>query len=302
MSRAARTTGALISALRPRAWTKNLFVPAALIFSRRWEPEAILWTAAATAGFCLLSSSIYLINDIVDREKDRLHPEKRARAIASGALPAGTAAVAAALMSLTVLALSALLARRFLIAAGAYLASHIAYSMGLRRVVILDVLLIAMGFVLRAMAGVAVLQDAGYEMFISPWLLICTFFLAIFLAFSKRRSEVVLLGEGASRHRESLREYSPQLLDEMISIATAASVLGYSIYTVSERTVSMVSGNLYITIPFVAFGVFRYLYLVHEKGQGGSPEKLLLKDFPLFLNILLWLASVLLVLILFPAQ
>ena len=293
---------ALTVAMRPRAWTKNLFVPAAFLFSRNWETHGLIATAAATAGFCLLSSSIYLLNDVTDREKDRRHPEKSLRPIASGALPAGTALVAAAVMVLAVLSASALLAPRFLLMAGLYYVSHVAYSLGLKRVVILDALLIAMGFVLRAMSGVAVLQDAGYAISISPWLLICTFFLAVFLAFSKRRSEVVLLGEGAGKHRESLRDYSPRLLDEMISIATAASVLGYAIYTVSERTVQMVSDRLYLTIPFVAYGVFRYLYLVHMKGLGGSPDRLILRDRPLLINILLWLAAVVLVLVLFPAD
>lgn len=287
--------------MRPGAWTKNLFVPAALLFSRIWEAGGVLATALATLGFCVLSSSIYLINDIADREKDRLHPEKRHRPLASGELAVPTAAVAAVVMVLCVLAASAALATRFLIVASVYFVSQLAYSLGLKRLVILDALLIALGFVLRALAGVAALQDAGYSMSISPWLLICTFFLAVFLAFSKRRSEVISLGDDAPNHRESLRDYSPRLLDEMISIATAASVLGYAIYTVSERTMHLVSPRLYITIPFVAYGVFRYLYLVHEKGLGGSPDRLLFRDRPLLVNILLWLASVVLVLVFFPA-
>ncbi|RKZ08439.1 decaprenyl-phosphate phosphoribosyltransferase, partial [Candidatus Fermentibacteria bacterium] len=167
--------------------------------------------------------------------------------------------------------------------------------------VILDVLIIATGFVLRAIAGVTLAMDAGFtQVSISYWLIVCTFFLAIFLAFAKRRSEVISLGKDAADHRKILEEYSIPLLDEMMGIATAASIIGYSIYTVSERTLELVSTRLWLTIPFVTYGVFRYLYLIHIKGHGGSPDRLLLQDKPLLINILLWVVTVALSLTLYP--
>jgi len=290
----------ILRELRVRSWTKNLFVFAAFLFGRIWSWHAFGITALATLGFCILAGSVYLINDIVDRDRDRLHPEKRSRPVASGSLSAGAAGVAAGFLVTLVIVLSALLSPSFALVAGIYFVMQLAYSLRLKDVVILDSLVIAMGFVLRALAGVAVAHDAGYQVSISPWLIVCTFFLALFLAFSKRRFEVVSLGEDAAGHRRALEEYSPHLLDEMIGISTGASLMGYSIYTVSERTINRVSDMLWITIPFVAYGIFRYLFLVHRKGMGGSPERVLLTDPPLLINVILWLVSVALVLRFFP--
>jgi len=295
-----KALASIIAELRIRSWTKNLFVFAAFLFGRIWTWHAFAVTAAATLGFCLLAGSVYLFNDIADRKRDRLHPEKRNRPIASGRLDIRTAVLAASILAILVLSAAALLSRNFAIVAAAYFVMQLAYTIKLKHVVILDCLLIAMGFVLRALAGVAVALDAGYNVTISPWLIVCTFFLAVFLAFSKRRSEVVSLGEDASGHRRSLDEYSSHLLDEMIGIATAVSLMAYSIYTVSERTLSQVSDKLWITIPFVAYGIFRYLYLIHQKGQGGSPDRMLLKDRPLLFNVILWLVCVAFVLRFFP--
>lgn len=296
------TFSALLCSLRVRSWTKNLFVFAGILFANLWnDPEAVGITALGALGFCLLSSSVYLINDIADRNRDINHPEKKERPIASGALPVPLAAAAATLLATGVLIVSWLLTPTYALVLSIYFTMQLAYSLKLKHVVILDVLIIATGFVLRATAGVTLAMDAGYnDVSISYWLIVCTFFLAVFLAFAKRRSEVISLGKDAADHREILEEYSIPLLDEMMGIATAASIIGYSIYTVSERTLELVSTRLWLTIPFVTYGVFRYLYLIHIKGHGGSPDKLLLSDKPLLLNILLWVIAVALALTLYP--
>ncbi len=296
------TFSALLRSLRVRSWTKNLFVFAGILFANLWnDPEAVGITALGALGFCLLSSSVYLINDIADRKRDINHPEKKDRPIASGALPVPLAAVAATLLAAGVLIGSWILAPTYALVLSIYFAIQLAYSLKLKHVVILDVLIIATGFVLRAIAGVTLAMDAGYnDVSISYWLIVCTFFIAVFLAFAKRRSEVISLGKNAADHREILEEYSIPLLDEMMGIATAASIIGYSIYSVSERTLELVSTRLWLTIPFVTYGVFRYLYLIHIKGHGGSPDKLLLSDKPLLINILLWVIAVALALTLYP--
>ncbi len=296
------TCTAILRSLRMRSWTKNLFVFAGILFANHWhEPEAVGITALGALGFCLLSSSVYLINDIADRKRDINHPEKKDRPIASGALSISTAAVTAILLAAGVLGGSWILAPTYAIVLCIYFTMQLAYSLKLKHVVILDVLIIATGFVLRATAGVTLAIDAGYtDVSISYWLIVCTFFLAVFLAFAKRRSEVISLGKDAAGHREILEEYSIPLLDEMMGIATAASIIGYSIYTVSERTMELVSTRLWLTIPFVTYGVFRYLYLIHIKGHGGSPDRLLLSDKPLLINILLWVVGVALSLTLYP--
>lgn len=274
---------------------------AAVLFGRQWGLRAISLTALGALAFSLLAGGVYLLNDVVDRKRDMLHPEKRHRPVASGAVPPGAALAASLLLAAAVLAASFSLAPRFALVGAVYLAVQTGYSLRLKQVVILDSLLIAIGFVLRALAGIELAEDMGFAVSISPWLLMCTFFLALFLAFSKRRAEVVSLGPDAEDHRAILKEYSPHLLDEMIGVATAASLMSYAIYTVSERTAEQVSPMLWATIPFVAFGIFRYLFLVHRRGQGGSPERILLSDAPLLVNILLWLASVIAVLRVFPA-
>jgi 4-hydroxybenzoate polyprenyltransferase len=296
------TFSALLHSLRIRSWTKNLFVFAGILFANLWnDPEAVGITALGALGFCLLSSSVYLINDIADRKRDINHPEKKNRPIASGALSVPLALVAAILLAAGVLIGSWILAPTYAMVLSIYFVMQLCYSIKLKHVVILDVLIIATGFVLRAIAGVTLAMDAGYnEVSISYWLIVCTFFIAIFLAFAKRRSEVISLGKDAADHRKILEEYSIPLLDEMMGIATAASIIGYSIYSVSERTLELVSTRLWLTIPFVTYGVFRYLYLIHIKGHGGSPDKLLLQDKPLLINILLWVITVALALTLYP--
>lgn len=293
---------AFYQSLRVRSWTKNLFVFAGILFADHWsEPRALGVTALGALGFCFLSSSVYIMNDIADRRRDASHPEKRNRPIASGRLPLTAAWSSALLMAVAVIAVSWLTAPRFALVLTVYLVMQVFYSFGLKHVVILDAVIIALGFVLRAIAGVTLAMDTGLEdVSISHWLILCTFFLALFLAFAKRRSEVIALGPDASGHRKSLEEYSIPLLDEMMGITTAASIIGYSIYSISDRTMAMVSTKLWLTIPFVTYGVFRYLYLIHIKGHGGSPDRLLLSDRPLLVNILLWIVSVAAAVTLFP--
>jgi len=282
---------ALLVSLRPHQWTKNLFALAALAFSKHlFDADAVARAAAAFAVFCALSGAVYVVNDLADLERDRLHPTKRLRPIASGALgvPAARAA-ALVLLVLGVLA-SAALGAGFLVCALGYLALNLAYSFGLKNVVILDVLAIAIGFVLRAVAGALAIQVV-----FSDWLLVCTILLALFLALAKRRHELVTLPDAAS-HRAILAEYSPYLLDQMIAVVTASCLTAYAFYTLSPETVAKYrTDRLALTIPFVIYGIFRYLYLVHRKEQGGSPSDVLLTDRPLLAAVALWAVTVVLI-------
>jgi 4-hydroxybenzoate polyprenyltransferase len=282
---------AIVVSMRPRQWVKNLFVLAGLVFSQRLFTESV-WTAlAATAIFCALSGAIYLLNDVADRERDRLDPRKRERPIAAGRLPVGIAVAAAAVLILVGLALSALLARAFLVTAIAYVTLLAAYSAWLKHVVIVDVIVVAGGFVLRAVAGAVVI---GVEM--SGWLLICTIQLALFLALGKRRYEYLALQQDAARHRPILAEYSPALLDQMIAVVTASTVTAYALYTMSTETVAKFHTSLLpATLPFVLYGVFRYLYLLYRRQLGGNPSELLLNDRALLINALGWICAVLLI-------
>jgi 4-hydroxybenzoate polyprenyltransferase len=282
---------ALVVSLRPHQWTKNLVVLVALAFSKHlFDGDAVARAAAAFVAFCALSGAVYLVNDLVDRERDALHPAKRRRPIASGALPVGAARVAAALLLAAGLLASLVLGAGFLLCALGYVALNLAYSLGLKNVVILDVLAIALGFVLRAVAGALAIQVV-----FSDWLLVCTILLALFLALAKRRHEMVTLPDAAS-HRAILAEYSPYLLDQMIAVVTASCLTAYAFYTLAPETVAKYrTDRLALTIPFVIYGIFRYLYLVHRKDQGGSPSDVLLADRPLLLAVFLWAASVVLI-------
>ena len=274
--------------LRPTQWVKNLLIFAALIFSKHlFDPAQLGASLLAFASFCALASAAYVGNDLHDAEHDRRHPEKRHRPIASGRISV-RAAWMWALAALAVgLALAIALGSDFLMVAIAYVALQIAYTWALKDVVILDAMSIAAGFVLRAVAG-----GLAIDVEISPWLVICTFLLALFLAFSKRRHEVVLLDRGAAEHRASLAEYSPYFLDQMISVVTASTVVAYAIYTVSpEVREKLHTDSLYLTVPFVLFGIFRYLYLIHQRAEGGNPTQLLVSDRPLWINIVLWIAT-----------
>ncbi len=282
----------ILEGMRVKAWTKNFFVFAALLFGRVWSIKALQETALATLGFGLIASAIYLINDSVDRRKDMLHPEKRSRPIASGRLSVRSAVTTAMFLASFTLVFSWILSPWLALVYTLYFVKQLGYSFGLKNIVILDCILIALGFVLRALAGVAVLYDSGEIITLSPWLVICTFFLASLLAFAKRRHELVSMGKEAENHRKNLKDYSVPLLDQVIGITASASILGYSIYTVSDRTAELVSPYLWVTIPFVAYGVFRYLFIVYSLQLGGSPDKVLIGDKPLQINILLWVIAV----------
>jgi 4-hydroxybenzoate polyprenyltransferase len=286
------TFASLVVSLRPGQWSKNLFVFAGLLFGKQlFEPGAVLATIAAFWIFCALSGVIYLINDVADREADRRHPLKSRRPIASGALAPGTAIAAAVVLGGGGLAAAFALRPAFGVVALAYVVLQTGYSMGLKHLVILDVLTIAIGFVLRAVAGAVVIDVA-----ISHWLLVCVVLLALFLALSKRRHELTLLAAGAAEHRKILGEYSPYLLDQMIGVVTASTLVAYIFYTISPETVQKFNTEyLALTIPFPLYGIFRYLYLVHKKEGGGSPAEMLLNDRPLLLCVALWAAAVVLI-------
>jgi len=277
--------------LRPRQWVKNLFVFAGLVFAQKLFTPSVWPALGAFAVFCALSGSVYLVNDAADREKDRLHPDKKWRPIASGRLPAGTAVTAAAVLVVAALAGSLVLSRPLAVVALAYAVLLGAYSVWLKHVVIVDVIVVAIGFVLRAVAG-AVAIDVG----ISGWLLICTVLMALFLALGKRRHEYLTLGEAAVRHRPILAEYSAGLLDQMIAVVTASTVTAYALYTMSPETVAKFETHLLpVTLPFVLYGIFRYLYLLYRRQLGGNPSELFLNDGPLLVNTLLWILAVALI-------
>jgi 4-hydroxybenzoate polyprenyltransferase len=278
-----------VRVMRPKHWVKNVFVLAALVFARKLgDPAAVLRALGAFACFCALSSAAYAINDIVDREADRLHPTKRRRPVASSELSAGAASVLSVVLAVAGLAGAVALGAPFAAVAAAYLVMNLAYSLVLKKVVILDVMLVAAGFVLRAWAGAVAL---GVDM--SHWLALCTGLLALFLGFVKRRQEIEAL-EGATGQRPILREYSLPFLDQMIAVVTASTVLAYSLYAFSPEVAERVgTRHLGLTIPFVLFGIFRYLYLVHRRGEGENPTLLVLSDRPLLANVLLWAAAVL---------
>jgi 4-hydroxybenzoate polyprenyltransferase len=281
---------ALVAALRPHQWTKNLIIFAPLALSKHlFEADAFLRASLAFALFCGLSGTVYLINDLADIERDRLHPKKRLRPLASGALSTGVARMAAVVLGLGCASLSVLLGRPFLVAAVAYLALNLLYSFWLKRVVILDVIAISLGFVLRAVAG-----SVSISVEFSDWLLVCTLLLALFLALAKRRHELVSLA--GTDHREILAEYSPYLLDQMIAVVTASCLMAYAFYTLAPETVDKYqTDRLAWTIPFVLYGIFRYLYLVHGKEEGGSPTDLLLTDRPLLMDVALWAAALIVI-------
>lgn len=282
----------LVLSLRPAQWTKNLLVFAGLIFAKKiFEPSSLLTALEAFVIFCGLSGVVYLVNDIRDRDTDRQHPIKRQRPIAAGDLPVGVATLAALVLAALAMAAAFAIGRPFALVAGLYLALQTLYSGPLKHIVIIDVLTIAIGFVLRAVAGAVALNVA-----ISHWLLVCTILLALFIALAKRRHELVMLADGATSHRPILGEYSAYLLDQMIAVVTASTLIAYIFYTISPETEEKFgTAWLGLTIPFPLYGIFRYLYLVHKREGGGSPADLLLNDRPLLACVTLWVAAVVLI-------
>ena len=279
----------LLVSIRPGEWTKNLFVFSALLFGQRLtDSAAIARSSAAFVIFCGLAGVVYLVNDVADRATDRQHPSKRHRPIASGALSPSTAVAAAGVLGVSALGSAWLLGRAFGVVATLYVLLLMLYSGPLKHIVIIDVLTIAVGFVLRVAAGAVAIGVP-----ISQWLLICTILLALFLGLSKRRHEIVLLADGATEHRPILQEYSPYLLDQMIGVVTASTLMAYVLYATSHETAEKFGTSLLgLTIPFPLYGIFRYLYLVHRREGGGSPAELLLNDRPLLACVALWAVAV----------
>ena len=280
------TVSALFRSMRPKQWSKNLVLFAGLIFAQQlFELDAVMKTLAAFLLFCLLSSAIYIINDIKDVHRDRVHPLKSKRPIAAGELSLSTATLAATIISGGSILCAFWLDPGFGVITVLYFLLLSAYSYVLKHLVILDVLTVAIGFVLRAIAGAVVLHIQ-----FSSWLLLCTILLALFLGLSKRRHELVLLGENAQTHRKILEEYSPHLLDQMIGVVTASTLMAYALYTMAPETkVKFGTSYMIFTIPFVIYGIFRYLYLVHQKELGGDPTTILVTDLPILINVVLWI-------------
>ena len=281
--------GALFASLRPKQWSKNLLVFAGLVFSLNlFNLSDLLRTLGGFVAFCLLAGGVYLVNDLADVERDRLHPLKRLRPIASGRLGTGTARVAAVVVAAIGLAGSFALDWRFGLVGAAYYLLELAYSFRLKHLVVLDVMTVAAGFALRAVAGTVLVHVT-----ISSWLFVCTILFALFISLAKRRHELVTLVNGGAGHRTVLENYSETLLDQMMAVATSSSVIAYCLYTIAPETIAKFgTHSLMLTVPFVLYGVYRYLYLVYRKEMGGAPEQVLLGDFPLLLDVLLWMAGV----------
>ncbi len=280
----------VIRSFRPTQWIKNGIVLAGLIFSAKFtDPAMDLKAFAAFVGFCLLSSAVYLFNDVQDVEFDRIHPKKAKRPIASGKVSTQLALTLSVFLSIAGVIISFGINSKLGTVATGYLILNIFYSKILKRIVIIDVMTIAIGFVFRAAAGAY-----AVDVSISAWLLICTILLALFLGFTKRRYEVVLLDENATQHRLILDQYSLPFMDQMISVVTASTLVIYTIYTVTFKNYhNGTDPKLEYTIPFVIYGIFRYLYIVYHKAEGGSPTESILTDRPLMINTILWLLTVL---------
>jgi 4-hydroxybenzoate polyprenyltransferase len=288
----------LIISMRPKQWTKNLVLFAGIVFSKEFfEPEYVLLSFYGFAVFCGLSGAIYILNDLIDRDRDREHPKKSSRPITAGRVGTPAAASAAAVLIAVLLPVSWLLGLEFFLLAAAFTAVNVAYSLVFRNVVILDVIAISFSFLLRAAAGVAVLHPVIPSLEFSPWLWICTLFLSLFLAICKRRNEIAHL-ESAGTHRTSLRDYSVTLLDQLVSLSATASIVAYSIYTVWPSTVSKFgTRDLVYTIPFVVFGIMRYLYLVYSRHEGGDPSGVLLTEKAIVIDVFLWFLTVLFIIV-----
>jgi 4-hydroxybenzoate polyprenyltransferase len=289
-----RTLMLLVREVRVRQWSKNLVLYAALIFSKNLlQLPLLLRSTAAFLVFCLLSGVVYTVNDLLDLQADRLHEAKRLRPLASGQL-AVSAAVAAALVALTVaLLVAARMGSRFLLISLGFLGFNLAYSLVLKNVVIVDVISISISFLIRAIAGVLALHTSGIQLTISPWLLVVTFFLSLFLGLCKRRHEYRALHQDAARHRSTLAAYSEELLNQLINVAATATLISYSIYTIWPQTVEHfgTTGLLY-TIPIVVAGVTRYMYLVYQRNLGGDPSEVLLTEPSLWATVISWFVAV----------
>ena len=287
---------AVFRAMRPKQWAKNVFIFAALVFDEQLtQPEPLTRTVAGFVLLCLVSSSVYLLNDIADVQADRRHPTKRTRPIAAGELSIPVAAAAGALLAAFSLPAGFLLGATFGWIVAGYFALNLLYSFWLKHRPIIDVLIVAAGFVLRVAAGVSLIQVSRF----SPWLYVCTTLLALIIGFGKRRAELLLLAEGANSHRRVLDGYNVDFLDQLIVVVSATTIMAYSLYTFSAENLPA-NHLMMLTIPFVLYGIFRYLHLIHVKNAGGAPEELILTDRPLLITLLLW--GLLAILILYFGQ
>jgi 4-hydroxybenzoate polyprenyltransferase len=289
---------ALLLSLRPKQWTKNLLLFAGVLFSRQaGDPQLLLRAAAGFVAFSVLSGTVYLLNDITDAESDRRHPKKRLRPIASGRLPVAVAWGALIPLLGIAAAVSWWLGPAFAIVVWSYFLMNLAYSFGLKHQVLIDVFIIAIGFVLRAIAGVELLRPVSPTTEISPWLLVCTFFGALFLALAKRRRELANAADAAGQQRAVLGQYNPALLDGLLLVSAASALMGYALYTIWPATVAKFgTEQLLYTVPIVTYGIFRYLYLVRVSETTEDPSQVLLSDRPLAGCVVLYLATVLLIL------
>ena len=282
---------AFLRLARPHQWSKNLLLLAPLIFSRHlFIFRDALTVVAGVIAFCAMASFAYALNDIIDREADRLNPEKRHRPLASGELSVGSAVRFAIALAAVGIAISVALGGGFFLIALVYLALQFGYSMWAKRIVILDVIAVAAGFVLRAYAG-----GVAIDVEVSPWLVFITFSLALFLALARRRHELTILGGGAAAHRGALAHYNVRLVDQMLAILAGTTLVGYMTYTASFEIEAKFGARYHhlavLTVPYVAFGILRYLYLVDQQNEGGDPTRLLLEDRPLLICMTLWIAT-----------
>lgn len=285
---------AIVTLLRPKQWIKNVVVLAGAVFAERLgDPESVLRALGAFGVFCLVSSGTYVFNDLLDAERDRLHPEKRTRPIAAGRVSRPAAAVLFLLLWGAGVAAGFLLGPRLGAACGSYVLLNLLYTLWLKHHVIIDVMGISVGFMIRAIGGVEVLRDADPAIALSPWLLLCTFFLALVMGFGKRRSELRLLDQDAINHRAALGDYSIALLDSVIPMVSTAAILAYSIYTIWPETVAKLgTDNLVYTVPFVVYGFLRYQFLVRERGLGGNPSEILFRDAALAVSVVAWMVAI----------
>jgi 4-hydroxybenzoate polyprenyltransferase len=292
---AERTRGkgwAYIELMRPKQWYKNLLLFVGLVFSKELgDLDLVLVAILGFAAFCALSGSVYTLNDIIDRDRDRLHPKKSQRPIPSGRVGVGSAAALSVVLLAAGLAASIYIHWLFLLAALAYLAEGYSYTLYIKNIVIVDAIALAAGFVIRAYAG-----TVAVDVPISAWLVICVFLLALFLTFGKRRHELSLLGDQAENHREILKHYTLHMVEDMMSVSTATLIMAYAMYT-------FLATNQYMmfTIPFAIYGLLRYTFLVHAKDKGGEPEQIF-KDLPSLINLILWVIAVVLILYFAPEE
>ncbi|MBX3010716.1 MAG: decaprenyl-phosphate phosphoribosyltransferase [Caldilineaceae bacterium] len=281
----------LIRTMRLRQWTKNVVIYAGLVFDGKLlEPIPLLATTAVVLSFCLVSSSVYIINDLTDIEKDRLHPRKQRRPLPAGQLNPRLALIAAIVLALVSIGLATWLNPWVGLVTFVYLLQNIAYSLYLKNIVLIDVMVLALGFLLRVLAGVLVAHVTNF----SPWLYVCITLLALFLGFGKRRHEITLLQNDAAAHRSSLQEYNLPLLDQIMSLVTTSTFVTYTFYCFEAHTAIVRDGRMLLTTPFVFFAIVRYLYLIHVQKRGGAPDELIFEDRPSLINGLLWVVTVVL--------